>query len=64
MLTDFPHALETYFLTEGEEDVYFTYLIGAPAHSPSTLQLSSWDCGDENAHKAEMNSLVLTELQR
>ena len=41
VLTDFPHALETYLLTEGGEDVYFPYLIGAPAHSPSTLQLSS-----------------------
>lgn len=64
VLTDFPHALETYLLTEGGEDMYFTYLIGAPAHISSTLQLSSWDCRDKNAHKAQMNSLVLTELQR
>lgn len=64
LLADFPHALEIYLLTEGEEDMYFTYLIGAPAHISSTLQLSSWDCRDKNAYKAQMNSLVLTELQR
>lgn len=43
ILGDFLHSVQIHLPVNGREDVYFAYLIGAPAHISPTIGVS---CGD------------------